>query len=135
MGRKTRRKTNQKTKRKTNRKSRIRKQSIKINTILGMGKDGCIVESISCENFSKENGYVAKILFQDKVINRELHSILEDLDPTNQRFNRYFFPDQSNCIKNENYANDLERCSSHLPLDIVPTIIFQKKVKSFNKSN
>ena len=44
--------------------------------ILGFGKDGCIIDSISCGDFSKKNGYVAKFLYNDKQINNELKNKL-----------------------------------------------------------
>jgi len=117
-----------KTKRKTKRKTKTRKQSTKINTLLGVGKDGCIIESISCEEYSKKNGYVAKVLFHGKSMIPELHSTLEELDPKNERFNRYYFPNQENCIKDKNYASDIEKCSKQGLLEGEPQILFQKKL-------
>jgi thiamine kinase-like enzyme len=50
------------------------------------------------------------------------------LDPNNDRFNRYYFPNQESCIKEKNYANDIEKCSKHGPLEGEPQILFQKKL-------
>lgn len=73
----------------------------KAGTILGMGKDGCIIDSFSCSKYSKENGYVTKIFDKKITINKNLNDKLAEMDPENQRFNRYFSLDSFNdCNKN-----------------------------------
>ena len=81
-------------------------------TILGSGMDGCVIDSISCNEFSKENGYVAKIVNDEATINKELHEKLAEMDPENKRFNRYYFPKDSCVIdleKNEDYLSCLKK--------------------------
>jgi hypothetical protein len=45
-------------------------------TILGIGKDGCIIDSFSCGKYSKENGYVTKIFDKKITINKILNDKL-----------------------------------------------------------
>lgn len=127
---------NQKTKRKSKRnnktkhlKSLITKpKSIPKTTLLGLGKDGCIIDSISCGEFSKENGYVAKYLFNDKHINIELNSLLESIDADNTRFNRYYLPIESEFIESENYRNDFKKCSEIGKISN-SNMVFQKRLE------
>jgi len=97
--RKTKTKTNN---RKTKTNTRIYKKR-KTNTqklartilgagVLGTGASGCVIDSISCGKFSRENGYVAKILNQNVDINIPLMNKLAEIDPDNKRFNRYYLP-------------------------------------------
>jgi hypothetical protein len=65
--------------------------------VLGTGASGCVIDSISCGKFSRENGYVAKILNQTVDINIPLHNKLAEIDPDNKRFNRYYLPKDNNC--------------------------------------
>jgi serine/threonine protein kinase len=126
------RKLNQKSKRKTKRNNKIKNLqsliSIPKTTILGIGKDGCIIDSISCGEFSKENGYVAKYLFNDKHINIEINSVLESIDPDNIRFNRYYLPIESEFIESENYRNDFIKCSEIGEISN-SNMVFQKRLE------
>ena len=103
------------------------------NGVLGMGKDGCIIDSISCRDIngegelSKDTNYVAKILHQDQEINMELNDALKRLDPSNERFNYYIFPDIENCTFNEDYNSDLQKCSKNGKID-TSKLVFQKKL-------
>ena len=77
----------------------------KAGTILGIGKDGCIIDSFSSNKYSKENGYVTKIFDKKITMNKFLNDKLAEIDPENKRFNRYFSLDSSNdfcdsCNKN-----------------------------------
>ena len=77
----------------------------KAGTILGIGKDGCIIDSFSSNKYSKENGYVTKIFDKKITMNKILNNKLAEIDPENKRFNRYFSLDSSNdfcdnCNKN-----------------------------------
>ena len=49
-----------------------------------------MIDSISCGQLSRENGYVAKILNKNVDINIPLQNKLAEIDPTNKRFNRYY---------------------------------------------
>ena len=66
-------------------------------TILGRGKDGCIIDSPFCGQFSRENGYVAKLFNKGIIINKEVNNKLGQIDPNNKRFNRYYFPLDAEC--------------------------------------
>ena len=113
------------------------KKSIKNNQfgkgVLGMGKDGCIIDSISCSELtgenelSKDNNYVAKFLYEDKEINMELNDTLKRLDPSNERFNYYIIPDNDNCTFNDDYDSDLQKCSKNGKIDM-SKLVFQKKL-------
>ena len=81
---------------------------------------------------SKDNNYVAKLLFQDKVINMELNDALKRLDPSNERFNYYILPDIDNCTFNEDYDTDLQKCSKNGKID-TSKLVFQKKLIPFNE--
>jgi len=94
-------------------KKRGKKQ--KAGTILGIGKDGCIIDSFSSSKYSKENGYVTKIFDKKIRINKNLNDKLAEIDPENKRFNRYFFLDSSNdfeknlMIHNSDYISCLNK--------------------------
>jgi serine/threonine protein kinase len=101
------RKSFHKKQKKTNKNKKTKKRSQRSGTLLGSGMDGCIIDSISCNDFSKEYGYVAKIINDEATINKELHEKLAEIDPENKRFNRYYFPDFNSCVidleNNEDY--------------------------------
>ena len=90
--------------------TRRRRSCHKGGTILGRGGDGSIIDSLSCGGFSKETGYVAKILKNDSRINRDVNKKLAEIDPENKRFNRYYFPSGTAC------AEDIETNSDILDL-------------------
>lgn len=96
-------------------------------TILGIGKDGCIIDSLSCGEFTKENGFVAKILNKDVVINIPLNNKLAEIDPENKRFNRYYFP-EINCYSDYDIMNnsDVKTCLQKGMNLNVNNVVFQK---------
>ena len=96
-------------------------------TILGIGKDGCIIDSLSCGEFTKENGFVAKILNKDVVINIPLNNKLAEIDPENKRFNRYYFP-ENNCYSDYDIMNnpDVKTCLQKGMNLNVNNAVFQK---------
>lgn len=101
-------------------------------TILGTGKDGCIIDSISCEELSKNNNYVAKFLYNDKKINMKLNERLQRLDPHNERYNFYYLPDLTNCQTNENFDNDFSECSKNGKISR-SNLVFQKKLEPIDE--
>ena len=113
-------------------KKRGKKQ--KAGTILGIGKDGCIIDSFSSSKYSKENGYVTKIFDKKIRINKNLNDKLAEIDPENKRFNRYFFLDSSNdfeknlMIHNSDYISCLNK---GLDLD-EKNFVFQKYLIPFD---
>ena len=125
------RKTNKTNKRKTN----IRKRQQIGKGILGIGKDGCIIDSITCNELGRE-GYVAKILYDGKTINIELNDALKRLDPTNERFNYYIIPDESTCVTNEEYDTDLRQCTTKGKITRTNSnLVFQKKLVPLDETN
>jgi hypothetical protein len=90
----------QKGKSKKSKKQRDRSKQ-KAGTILGIGKDGCIIDSFSSSKYSKENGYVTKIFDKKITVNKNLNDKLAEMDPENKRFNRYFSSDSSNDSSND----------------------------------
>ena len=115
-------------------KNKTMKRKYLGGTIIGIGKDGCIIDSFSCNDFSNENGYVSKFFFDSKKINKKLNKKLEKIDPNNERYNRYYLPDLSNCIKNENYNDDFLNCSKKGKINTLHTV-FQKKLEPFDEKN
>lgn len=115
----------------------VKNKSLKIksreNSVLGKGKDGCIIDSISCDKFTKENGYVSKFLYNDMPINIEIHKILEEIDHNNERFNRYYLPNIDSCIERANFKDDFETCSKYGKI-AVSNMIFQKKLDHIDTS-
>ena len=79
-----------KQKHKTRKHKRIVDRTILGTGIIGTGTSGCVIDSISCGKFSRENGYVAKILNKYVTINIPLQRKLAEIDPDNKRFNRYY---------------------------------------------
>lgn len=120
-------KTKQKQKSKKNKKTRKKKYGGKI---LGFGKDGCIIDSVSCGNFSKQNGYVVKMLYDKNEINHRLQNKLEELDPNNEKYNRYYLEEMKNCDKEEDYNDDFKNCSKKGKI-ISSNLFFQKKLDPF----
>jgi RIO-like serine/threonine protein kinase len=77
-------------------------------TILGYGKDGCVVDSIKYDFFSLENGYVAKV-FKQHVRNVELQNLLREIDPNEKQFARYYYIPAD--VPVETFFNqDLQEC-------------------------
>jgi len=101
-------------------------------TILGIGKDGCVFDSIYCSDLSENKNYVAKFLYNNKKINIELNNKLAELDPNNERFNRYYFPDMNNCIEKENYNQDFIECSKKGKIS-KSNMVFEYRLEPFNE--
>jgi len=120
-------------KKRTRRRNKGKSKTIKKREpkLLGVGKDGCIMDSISCGRFSKESGYVSKFLFNNKKINIELNNKLEELDPTNERFNRYYLPDIETCIETDSYKADYNKCSESGEISS-NNMVFQKRLEPLN---
>lgn len=77
--------------------------------IIGDGKDGIIVDNITCDQFTLKNGYVAKKFKKKMKFNHLLHNKLREIDPESKRYNWYILPPMHCDLKN---------------------IVFQKKLKS-----
>jgi serine/threonine protein kinase len=102
-------------------------------TILGMGKDGCIIDSLSCGKYSRENGYVAKIFKKGIVINNAINNKLEQIDPDNKRFNRYYFPLNTECDEDIKTNPDVLACfKKNGELNDTNAVVFEKYLISFN---
>jgi RIO-like serine/threonine protein kinase len=122
---------------KTNRgKSGTRKNKTRFGrkggTILGMGKDGCIIDSVSCDKFSRENGYVAKIFKRGITINKAINDKLAQIDPDNKRFNRYYFPLNNICDQVIKTNPDVLACFKKNNAEFNDTIVFQKYLIQMN---
>ena len=94
-------------------------------TILGRGKDGYIIDSLSCGQFSKKNGYVAKLFNKGITINKSINDKLAQTDPDNKRFNRYYFP----------LGQDILASNTILEFDDTIAIGFQKYLIPFTPKN
>jgi len=130
-------KTKKKKKRKTKIKTKTKKQTYKRGgNILGTGASGCVVDSISCGKFSRENGYVAKILNKNMNINILLHNKLAEIDPENKRFNRYYFPKDDSCeIKGIINNADVKACLQKGLLLNENNIVFQRYLVPLESSH
>jgi len=105
-------------------------------TILGMGKDGCIIDSLSCGQFSRENGYVAKIFKKGIVINKAINDKLSQIDPDNKRFNRYFFPLDNECVQDMKTNPDVIDCfKKNDKFGDTTAVVFEKYLIPFNPKN
>jgi hypothetical protein len=120
-------------------KKRTKRRTIRCRkggTILGMGKDGCIIDSLSCGNFSRENGYVAKIFKRGITINKAINDKLAQIDPDNRRFNRYFFPLDNEFYQDMKTNPDVLACfNTNGELNDTTTVVFEKYLISFNPKN
>ena len=92
-------------------KTKSKKQNVKGSSILGYGKDGCIIDSVSCKEkeMTKENGFVAKIFKKSVIIDKELHKKLSEIDPLENRFAQYHFC-ESTPIFDTNTRADIDEC-------------------------
>ena len=70
--------------------------------ILGIGKDGCITDSIECPEYP---GFVAKVFHPDKSIDWEIQNQLRKIDFNEDRFIRYHLCD-SPLIRQEECPGD-----------------------------
>ena len=102
--------------------------------ILGNGIQGCIVDSIKCGHYTKENGFVAKLLKKDEYDNeREIRQEtiqmkLSVIDPNEERFALYH---KENCDISKN--KDVKKCEKLLGYGIdTDNIFFTKKLDSIN---
>lgn len=119
---KKRRRIKTKRKRRTIKTKKNRKYG---GTILGIGKDGCVIDSLSCGEFAKENGFVAKILNKDVVINIPLNNRLAEIDPENKHFNRYYFP-KRDCDINIMNNPEIQTCLQKGMNLNINNVVFQK---------
>jgi hypothetical protein len=110
------------------------RRSRKGGTILGFGKDGCIIDSLSCGEFSRENGYVAKIFKKGIIINYAVNNKLAQIDPDNKRFNRYYFPLQDECGQDMKPTPDLLACFKN-DADFNGEVVFEKYLIKMNPKN
>lgn len=102
-------------------------------TILGSGKDGCIIDSLSCGQFSRENGYVAKIFKKGITINKAINDKLAQIDTDNTRFNRYFFPLDNEFDQDMKTNSDVLACfNKNGELNGTNAVVFEKHLISFN---
>ena len=115
-------KTKTKRKRRMSKTTKNRKYG---GTILGIGKDGCVIDSLSCGEFTKENGFVAKILNKDVVINIPVNSRLAEIDLENKHFNRYYFP-ENNCDYDIMNNPEIQTCLQKGMNLNVNNVVFQK---------
>lgn len=106
--------------------TRRRRSCHKGGTILGCGKDGCIIDSLSCGEFSPPK-YVAKILINESSINRDVNNELERIDPENKRFNRHYFPSGDACNEQIRQNSDISELQQK-GFRINGKIGFQKKL-------
>jgi hypothetical protein len=110
-----------------------RKKMHRGGTILGRGKDGCIIDSISCDKFSRENGYVSKIFKKGIIINQAVNNKLAQIDPDNKRFNRYFFPLDDECNQDMKTNPDVLACfNTNDEFDDTNAIVFEKYLIHMN---
>jgi len=120
-------------KREKKRIKRVTRRCRKGGTILGSGKDGCIIDSLSCGQFSRENGYVAKIFKRGITINKAINNKLAQIDPDNKRFNRYFFPLDNECDQAMKTNLDILACfKQNDELKDTNAVVFEKYLISFN---
>ena len=123
-------------KREKKRIKRVTRRCRKGGTILGMGKDGCIIDSLSCGQFSRENGYVAKIFKKGIVINKAINDKLSQIDPDNKRFNRYFFPLDIECVQDMKTNPDVIDClKKNDKFGDTTTVVFEKYLIPMNPKN
>lgn len=124
---KSKRKKNKKYNRIKNTKKNKTNKKVKGGAIKGIGNDGCVIDSISCNELSSENGFVSKILYNNEVLNQDLHNRLEELDHDNNRYNRYYLPsiDIDLCEKKPDYEDDFQKCLENKHIS-KPNIVFQK---------
>lgn len=135
-------KTNKTCKQRRTREKRVKKRKMvkrrtrrfhRGGTILGIGKDGCIIDSLSCGKYSRENGYVAKIFKKGIVINNAINNKLEQIDPDNKRFNRYYFPLNPECDQDIKTNPDVLACfNKNGELNDTTAVVFEKYLISFN---
>ena len=142
---------NKRVKRRTVKRRTVKRRTVKRNktckkkrtrhrreggTILGSGKDGCIIDSISCGQFSRENGYVAKVLKKGIIINKAINNKLAQIDPDNKRFNRYYFPLDDECIQDTKTNPDVLACfKNDAVLDDTNVVVFEKYLTSLTPKN
>ena len=81
---------------------KTKKHFKKGGNIIGKGKDGFIIDSLSYDSYNKDNGYLAKIFKQGIYVNKELNNKLKEIDPDGSRFLQYIIP-------NSNFNKDLLR--------------------------
>ncbi len=106
-------------------------------TILGYGKDGCVIDSIKYDFFSSENGYVAKV-FKHHTRNADLQNVLREIDPNEKRFARYYYVPTN--VPVETFFNqDLQECGrkmyneiAHNEIASYNDIAFVKRLKPLN---
>jgi hypothetical protein len=104
-------------------KTKITKQKNKKmagGSVLGYGVDGCVIDSVSCNNIEmSENNIIAKIFKKDININKELQEKLIGIDPSGERFIHYQFCDDPKF----NNTADIVECKSRVNSELNTSLI------------
>ena len=125
-----------KTKRNLKKKYNKTKRNLKKKggTIIGKGKDGFIIDTLSYNDYNKDNGYVAKIFKQGIYVNKELNDKLKEIDPDENRFLQYIIPTSS---FNKELLSDNEDVQEYIKqnnflFDNTNDVVFIKKLNSID---
>ena len=103
-------------------------------TIIGKGKDGFIIDTLTYDDYNKDNGYVAKIFKQGINVNKELNDKLKEIDPCENRFLQYIIPSSSfnkELLSNNEDIKEYIKQNNFL-FDNTNNIVFIKKLNSID---
>ena len=95
--------------------------------IIGEGKDGFIIDSLSYDGYNKENGYVAKIFKQGIHVNKELNDKLNEIDPGETRFLQYIIPSSKELLSNNVDVQEYIK-QNNFVFDNTNNVVFIKKL-------
>ena len=112
------------------RTQKVRKLRQNGSGLVGVGTDGCIIDSASYDTLLPEDAYVAKI-YSKHLFNAHLHEVLSNLDPSNERYNWYHMPKQSETVFKKSFKIDMRECRKKMKKskrDLL-NMTFQKKLK------
>lgn len=115
----------------TIKKSIKKKQNKKGGAIIGSGAQGCVIDSLSYDQYNKADGYVAKVFPSNIKINTAVLEKLKEIDPKEERFIQNIVPADSFERDQLDTNADIQECNNKnkgLHLDKTSNVVFMRKL-------
>jgi hypothetical protein len=114
-------------------KSIKKRQNKKGGAVIGSGAQGCIIDSLSYDQYNKADGYVAKVFPSNININTAVLEKLKEIDPKEERFIQNIVPADSFERDQLDTNADIQECNNinkgkGLPLDKTSNVVFMRKL-------
>ena len=108
-----------------------KRQNKKGGAVIGSGAQGCVIDSLSYDQYNKADGYVAKVFPSNININTAVLEKLKEIDPKEERFIQNIVPADSFERDQLDTNADIQECNNKnkgLPLDKTSNVVFMRKL-------